>query len=196
MRLVTNHDVCNVSLDEKSHTFLGTASLGSQVKKLHILARPRGILFLANISMVYDINLQNVVIKLWRNRRHFHNCALTYVRYFIMKYLNKMPFNHDLEMLLIASILQANFGWTYYFSKFAVLKNRNSIQNGMAIFPRGMNDHSHFVEIFQYAKFNQSGFNYPLPLPPLPVLPSPLNPRLSLAEFNIHTFFFLQLLPI
>ena len=107
-----------------------------------------------------------------------------------MKYLNKMPFNHDLELLLIASILQANFGWIYSFSKFAVLKNRNSIQNGMAIFPRGMNDHSYFVEIFQYAEFNQSGFNYPLPLPPLPVLPSPLNPRLSLAEFNIHTFFF------
>lgn len=133
MRLVTNHDVSNVSLDEKSHTFLGTASLGSQVQKLHILARPRSILFLDNISTVYDINLQNVVIKPWRNRRHFHNCTLTYMRYFIMKYLNKMPFNHDLEMLLIASILQANFGWIYYFSKFAVLKNRNSIQNGMAI---------------------------------------------------------------
>lgn len=113
-----------------------------------------------------------------------------------MKYLYKMPFDHNLEMLLIASILQANFGRIYYFSKFAVLKNRNSIQNGMAIFPEGVNDHSHSVEIFQYAEFNQSGFNCPLPLPPFPVLPSPLTSRLSLAELNIHTFFFLHLLPI
>lgn len=63
MSLVTNHDVNKLSLNEKSYTLLRTASLGSQVKKLHILARPRGILFLANISTVYDINLQNVVIK-------------------------------------------------------------------------------------------------------------------------------------
>lgn len=84
-----------------------------------------------------------------------------------MEYLYKMPFDHDLEMVLIESILQANFGWIYYFSKFAVLKNRNSIQKGMAIFPQGMNDHSHFIEIFQYAKFNQGGFNYPLPLIPI-----------------------------
>lgn len=84
-----------------------------------------------------------------------------------MEYLYKMPFDHDLEMLLIASTLQANFGRIYYFSKFAVLKNRNSIQKGKAIFPQGMNDHSHFIERFQYAEFNHGSFNYPLPLTPI-----------------------------
>lgn len=37
----------------------------------------------------------------------------------------------------------------------------------MAIFPQGMNDHSHFIEIFQHIEFNQSGFNYPFPLTPI-----------------------------
>lgn len=45
MRLVTNRGISNVSLGEKSHTFLRTASLGSQVQKLDILARARNILF-------------------------------------------------------------------------------------------------------------------------------------------------------
>lgn len=100
-----------------------------------------------------------------------------------------MPFDHDLEMLLIASILQANFGRIYYFSKFAVLKNRNSIQNGMAIFPQGVNDHSHFVEIFQYAEFNQSGFNYPLALSPISSSAFTSNFQIVFSRSLISTHF-------
>lgn len=138
------------------------------------------------------LNLQNMVMKSWRNRRHFHNCTLTYVRYFITEYSYKMPFDHELETLLIASILQANFGWMYYFSKFALLKNRNFISNGMAIFPQDMNDHSHFVKIFQYTEFNQYGFNYPLLCPLFPVLLLSLTPKFFWQMIKIYTFSFVQ----
>lgn len=108
-----------------------------------------------------------------------------------MKYLNKKHHsNHDLGYLLIAEAFyklildESTTLANLQFSKIEFHPEWNGN------FPRGMNDHSYFAEIFQYTEFNQSGFNYPLPLPPLPVLPSPLNPRLSLAEFNIHIFFF------
>lgn len=135
-------------------------------------------------------------MKFQRNRRHFHNFTLTYVRHFVTEYPYKMPFDHDLQILLIASILQANFGWIYYFSKFSVLKNRKYIQNGMAIFPQGMNDQSHFVEIFQYTDFNQDGFHYPLCLAPISSSAFTVNFQIVFDWRLISTLSFLQWLLI
>lgn len=44
-RQVISHGISNVSLGEKPNVFLRTASLGSEVQKLDILARHRNVLF-------------------------------------------------------------------------------------------------------------------------------------------------------
>lgn len=132
-----------------SHIFADSLSWFSSTEAGYPCQTYNCIVFWLVSAHYVMFHLQNMVIKPWRNGIHFHNNTLTYVRDYILSYQYRTPFDHDLEMLLIASILQANFGQIYYFSKFAVLKIRNSIQKGMAILPQRVNYHSHFSEIFQ-----------------------------------------------
>lgn len=48
---MTSHGISNVSFGEKPHAFLRTASLGSEVWKLDILAKHRNVLFFGSYQL-------------------------------------------------------------------------------------------------------------------------------------------------